>query len=183
MDLLSKNRILTGGIFILVLLNIAALGTLWWQAGKGPGPVPPGRGAGPREFLEDQLRLSEAQRAQFEELRELYQRESEPIVMQLKVARRGLYDALRSGGPSGEVVVPKTEEIGKLHERMELLTLRHFQSLRALCDEGQRRKFDGIMRDVFERVSPLPPPGDRTGGREGADRIPGPPPAGGPPPG
>jgi len=188
MDLLSKNRILTGGIVMLILLNVAVLGTLWWQAGKEPGPPPPGR-AGPREFMEKVLQLSGRQKKQFEDLREGYQRESEQIMVQLRGTRRELYDALGTMGSSDTAGVPKTEEIGRLQAKMELLTIRHFQSLRALCDEGQREKFDGLMRDVFGRVSGQPPPppgapaGDRPGGRgPGADRIPDSPPDGGPPP-
>jgi hypothetical protein len=175
MDLLSKNRVLTAGVLLLVILNIATLGTLWWQAARRPDIPPPGR-FGPREIMEEKLHLSNGQKARFEGLRSEYQQASGHVVADLVASRRGLYSALRSGDTSAAPIVQEIERIGTLQKNLDLLTIRHFQAVRALCDDGQRVEFDRLMRDVFERASGgVPPaPGPPAEGRD--DRMGEPPP-------
>ncbi len=184
MDLLSKNRALTAGVLLLVMLNIATLGSLWWQAGRRPEMPPPGR-PGPGEIMEETLNLSGGQKAQLENLRSEYQRATGRVVADLIASRRGLYDALKSGDTSGALIVPEIERIGTLQKNLELLTIRHFQAIRVLCDEEQRGRFDRLMRDVFERASGIPPEQGPPGGPQG-DRMGEPPPSrpdgSGPPP-
>ena len=183
MDLLKKNSVLTGAVVLLALLNVGTLGTLWWQAAAGPGPSRPGAGS-PGEFMENQLRFDNAQRKQFEALRETFQRESEPITSRLKAARLSLMETLQRGQSSDTTIVPLTDEIGRLQAGLELVTMHHFRSVRDLCDERQRQRFDRMMHDVLERIPgqpPPPPPGQPPGGMEGGpgvmpdDRPPGPP--------
>ena len=182
MDLLSKNRALTAGVLLLVILNVATLGTLWWQAARRPDMPHPGR-PGPGEIMEETLHLSGGQKAQFENLRAEYRRASGRIIGDLVASRMGLYDVLRSGDPSGARIDPEIERISALEKNLELLTVRHFQAIRAICDEGQRGQFDQLMRGVFERASGVPPapapgrgPRDERGEEPTPDRGEGPPP-------
>ncbi len=178
MDLLMKNRVLTAGVILLVLLNVATLGTLWFHSGGIPRSGPAGRG-GPGEFMQGRLQFNEAQRKQFEVLRSAYQHESEGFASRLKAARLSLYDEIRSGRSSEDVLARLTGEVGALQSQLELLTMRHFRSVRELCDEQQRTRFDELMRDVFERTpGEPPPPGAPPEGRPGG---PGAPPGGGTP--
>ncbi|HTO92757.1 MAG TPA: periplasmic heavy metal sensor [Bacteroidota bacterium] len=185
MDLLGRNRVLTAGIVVLAVLNVAALGTLWWQNARIPRPRPgayPGAPS-PREFMERRLGLSEPQRARFEEMRLRYRAETEPIERNIWTVRRALYESLRRGAPPDSFVASATEELGRLEAQMQRATFRHFEGLRALCDSLQRPDLDMLLRDLFERESGVPPspPGMM---REGGGEIPPPPrPGSGPPPG
>lgn len=176
MDLLRKNKALSAGIIVLVLLNIATLGTLWWQSGRQAPPGPPRWNPG--EFMAQQLRLSSEQASQFDERRRTYQREYEPLVSRLRSVRRDLYKDLRSGDTASAVIVPKSDEIGGLQARIEILRIRHFQGLRMLCDDRQQKIFDGIMHDVFES-GPSQPPSSPGGPAEGPPPSPGDVPPGG----
>jgi protein CpxP len=185
MDLLSRNRVLTACVVLLVLLNLAVLGTFWWKAGEWHGPAP-SPAAGPKELMERELQMSESQQKQFEELRETFQKQTEPIVSQLRRAREELFGALRTGDMSDPLIARKAEEIGTLQGQLEMITFRHFQSLRAPCDERQQKRLDELIRGLFGRGGgqPPPPPGPPPGGRPGEDsgpggeRFPGPPPPG-----
>ena len=187
MDLLSRNRVLTAGIVVLAVLNIAVLGTLWWQNARLPLPRPgvyPGA-ASPRELMERRLGLSEAQRARFEEMRLRYRGEAEPIERNIWSVRRRLYESLRGGAPPDSLVVRATDELGRLEAQMQRATFRHFEELRALCDSLQRPNLDMLLSDLFERESGGPPPGGPPGMMQGpGGEVPPPPrPGNGHPPG
>jgi len=188
MDLLRRNRILTAGIIVLALLNIAVLATLWWQGTRAPVPRPggPPGAASPGAFMERRLGLTDEQRSRFGEMRLRFRAEADPIERQMWTVRRALYDALRSGAAKDSFVVRVTDELGGLEAKMQRATFRHFQELRALCDSRQREELDALLRDVFARESGgltpagVPPPAGPGG------EMPMPPgegPAGGPPPG
>ncbi|HUI11162.1 MAG TPA: periplasmic heavy metal sensor [Bacteroidota bacterium] len=186
MDLLSRTRVLTTGIIVLTLLNVAALGTLWWQNLRPPLPLPgvPPLRESPGEFIERRLGLNIEQKRRFGELRAAYRAEADGIERRMRDARRELYDALRGGAAPDSFVAAKTEELGTLEAQLQRATFMHFRDLRGLCDSLQRPALDALVRDVFERGSPVPPGGEPPGARpgEGSD-IPLPPPGGDHPPG
>lgn len=157
MEYAKKYRWALIGFIILLVLNIATLATIWIIR-------PPTRLAGfgeqeqPRRvqrFLERELDLSRQQRESFRQLRENHMRETRSLVSELLDSRRAYYELLNRPDSAIGVSVKDSlvRRIGSAHARLEESTYNHFQEVRRILDEEQRRQFDSIIEQTIERRS------------------------------
>jgi periplasmic protein CpxP/Spy len=160
MDYFSKNKLFISTIVVLVALNIATLATLWWIAGRD-GAVPRVAGQpGPRahEFLERELRLTDEQRARYEKLREAHAQTTRSLLEQLRIEKKALFDLVHADTVDDAEVERKAHAAAELQAAIDVATFRHFQDIRMMCTEQQRRTFDGVMNEVLRMLGAPPPP-------------------------
>lgn len=161
---------------VLLLINIATLGFIWYttvnvkaELEKHP-PRPDNKGS----FLADELGFTGEQLNRFDTLKREHHQGVQKIMEQTKELKDQLFECIKTGDDA------KAKELaGKLSENnkaMELLTYEHFKEVRNICNENQKIKFDRILVDLvrgLEAQSPppmgAPPPGDR---RPPGDRPP-----------
>lgn len=193
MDIFSKNKFLAWVIIILIVLNAATLGTLWFQRSRVPGPVHeyPGKlpddRKGPGNFLEKELGLSEEQAKQFDSLREQHRTEADKLLKEMQDSREELFTQIKSDSPDMSKVEELENKIGQKTTELEKATFEHFKQLRAICNDEQKKKFDEIIVDAMKQAGPKGGPGGPPNGPpDGRRNVPpgdgnGPPPRNGPP--
>jgi Spy/CpxP family protein refolding chaperone len=186
MNNFTNNRWLSVVTLLLLTANIVTLALLWTNKNSGKerkGPPPP---AGQVfEFITHELNLDSTQQEAYKKLRDEHQALVRPLQDSVGKAKDNFFALLQVQPVADTTVQAYSVKIGALEQQLDLITFKHFQKLRALCNATQQEKFDHIIQEAMHRMAPPkqqgPPPGRRP--EEG-----GPPPPGmkpgdeGPPP-
>jgi hypothetical protein len=161
---------------VLLLINIATLGFIWYTTIKikTEQEMRPPRPDNKGSFLADELGFTGEQLNKFDTLRKEHHQRVQKIIREAKELKDQLFDCIKT-----EDDAKAKEFAGKLSENnkaMELLTYEHFKEVRKICKEEQKVKFDRILIELvrgLEAQSPppmgAPPPEDR---RPPGDRPP-----------
>jgi len=170
--------------FLLITANIVSLVYLWTSRKEHPRDeaMMPGPKGPAFEFLSRELKLDSNQRSQYAKLRDEHQAVSRPIADSIRKMKDAFFALLGQENTPDSVVTAKSRQIGSLEEQLDLVTFRHFQQVRRICNATQQKKFDELIREVLNRMAPKrqgPPPPRHEGGHPG---MPPPPGEEGPPP-
>jgi hypothetical protein len=156
-----RNKFLT---WLVVTLLVANAGTILFFWINRPEKVQREKGS-PREFLVRALELDSSQLDAFQALIEEHQASARPLKNEIRSAKENLFQLLK------QPIIPDPEKMKAVQaitdktKALELLNLEHFQQLRALCNEKQKKKFDGLLDQLAglmaeSRAPQGPPPGD-----------------------
>ncbi|MFL5753359.1 MAG: hypothetical protein ACJ76F_08130 [Bacteroidia bacterium] len=149
-------------VALLTLLNLALLFTIWFK----PVPVtdrpgPPGKG-GPGNLIIEQLQFSEKQISEFNLLKKAHRDSIEKLQKAGHELRNIFFDELKTDSVDRKKVYQLSIEIANNQKDIELTTFNHFEQVRKLCDEKQKKIFDEIINDVLRKMARgpgKPPPG------------------------
>jgi len=173
----AKNKLLTWLVLLLLVANAATI-TMFWL---GRAKVPPRRNGKPQEFLVKELNLDSLQQSTFELLRREHKDSAEILRAQVKQEKESFFALLKQSNVTDSMKTAAAKRVSVITEKLDLLTLNHFQQVRAICKPEQQKKFDEIINQVIEMIGhpgqPGRPNGNRPqqpGGRDG-ERIPPPP--------
>jgi protein CpxP len=152
-----KSKYLVGMVVLLVIVNLAAI-TIFFLGNHHPGPPPH-----PSDFLIRELGFNDAQESAYMKLVTEHRAFSESHKENIIKAKNRFFNLLQ------EQVVPDStkqaalKEISKQSEEMDLMTFSHFQKVRALCTEDQKKKFDRIINQMLGMMAGPRPPGGGEG--------------------
>lgn len=155
---MSKFRFLSVSVVLLLLLNIATLAYLFYTRKDTERPGPPGRVVA--DFIIQQLQLDATQQEKFAELSDRHQ----GILREVHKADRDLHDIyfnlLKTDHPDTKRADSVSMLIADQRSLMEMATFVHFQELRKLCRDDQKKRFDATIDEIARRMGPKrPPPG------------------------
>lgn len=168
MNTVAKNKLLTWLVILLLVANAASIAMFWLSRSKNP---PPPKGT-PKEFLVKELKLDSKQQEQFDVLRKEHRKTADQLREKIKGAKESFFDLLKQPGVTDSSKQSAAKNVSAYTGELDLLTLDHFQKVRALCTAEQQKKFDEIIQQLTRMMgAPRPPPGPG-----------GPPPDGPPPP-
>lgn len=156
---MKKTYFLYIVIGVMMLLNVATIIFVWKCYPQPKSRPNPARPLNPGDFIINELGFDENQRKKFDILRDEHRNRMNENRDSVRKCRDQLYVLL----PDGETkqVEKLTQEIGKLEREKELITFQHFQEIRALCNNKQKEKFDGIIRQVLQLMKTAPEPGSQ----------------------
>jgi hypothetical protein len=174
MDQVSKNKLLTWLVLLLIVANAITI-TMFWVNKKQHPPANPA----PNEFLIKELKLDKSQQEKLDLLVKEHRGQVESIRGKLKQAKDKLFSMVKAPETSDSVKHVAAADISKLTEEIDLFTLAHFQKVRNICNPEQQKKFDEIIGEVTAMMAPRPPQRPPGGGppRNGPGQE-GPPPPG-----
>ncbi len=150
----TKNKLLTWLVVVLLVANAATIAMFWLGKRKPPPP----QGA-PNEFLIKELKLDNKQQEQLDVLVKQHRQVAEQIRKQIRTAKDSLFDLVKNPGATDSAKQMAAAACSKLTEQLDVLTVNHFQKVRALCNAEQQKKFDGIIRDITRMMAQPQPPG------------------------
>lgn len=153
---MNKTKFLTIGIISLLLLNAVTLFILFRVHLDQKDHHPQG-GEGPANFIVDQLRLDANQQKQFADLRH----EHQDFVRNHHEEEKNLHDAyfnlLKTDHPDKAKVDSIAGLMASHHKELEQFTFEHFQKLRAICRDDQKKLFDETIDEIAKMVGGRPP--------------------------
>ena len=136
-----KNKFLTWLVATLLVANAVTILFFWINR---PERMQGAKGS-PREFLVDALELDSSQLDAFQALIEKHQASARPLKKEIRTAKENLFQLLKQPVIPGPEKMKAVQAITLNIQALELLNLDHFQQLRALCNEKQKKKFDGLL--------------------------------------
>jgi periplasmic protein CpxP/Spy len=176
MEPTTKNKVLYIVLAVLVLLNVVSLGSMWLMKCKdrmppfgpgGPGmhqqfgmhqqhPGMPPFGDG-KMFLAEELKFTPEQNEKFAKLRDEHFTSTRKLIEDMHKSMDDMMEQVKSkdGDAKAEEYATKTSAIQK---ELQLSAYKHFKSIRDICDDKQKEKFDSILKDVTKMMAPQGPP-------------------------
>jgi flagellar motility protein MotE (MotC chaperone) len=175
MNNLIKNKIFSIVIVILLLANIATMIVFWTKKDKQMLPPHNVKG-GVAEFLSTELSFDSTQKLAYATLREEHQEKIKEIREESRNAKDALFDLLKQSSVKDDELQKALNDIAENEKTLDKQTFHHFQKVRALCNDEQKKKFDEVIQQALRMMGP--PPGGRRGGPPppNGERPQGPPP-------
>ena len=160
-------------VIFLLIANAATLVVFWMDRMK-PGPGPKGE---VKDFLAKELKMDSLQQQKFEVLREEHHHAVDSLRTEVRQAKDRLFDLVKDNTATDSLKLATAEEVSRITEKIDLITLDHFQKLRAICTPEQQTKFDELLHEVVNRLgAPPAPKGPPPGGPGRPEGPEGPPP-------
>jgi Spy/CpxP family protein refolding chaperone len=175
MNNFTNNRWLSVITLVLLTANIVTLALLWTNKKNErepfmPWPQPAGQVF---EFVNHELNLDTAQQLTYKKLREEHQAGIRPLQDSIRQAKDIFFVLLKEETIAETKIQEYSKRIGGLEQQRDVLTFKHFQKLRAICNKEQQMKFDTIIQEVLRSMGgPKKPPGPPLGMENGERRPP-----------
>lgn len=153
----NKNKLLTWLVATLLVANAVTILFFWINK---PPKMKDAKGS-PREFLVHELELDSSQLLAFQDLIEEHQASARSLKKDIRIAKENLFRLLKQPMIADTQKKKTVEAITSKIQQLELLNLEHFQQVRALCNDKQKIKFDGLLDQLAVMMAEARPP--RTG--------------------
>ena len=102
-------------------------------------------------FFREQLNLRRDQMDTFRNLNRTFNSTAWDITHQLEFLRIEMVTELGKDNPSKKKLDSISKEIGKLHTQLKKETIDYYMSMRAECDETQRKKLNEIFMSMLKQ--------------------------------
>ena len=152
---MTKTRILTILVVVMVLLNVVTVAFLFWGRGHGPKHPHPNH-EGPRNIIIEQLKLDEKQVAAYDALIKVHRKAIAQQDSLMQLTRNNLYAQLLEN--DSLAVATQFESVGALAKRVEEIHFNHFLRLKALCTPEQLPAFEKLTTELVAHFSTSKPP-------------------------
>ncbi|MFC5410309.1 Spy/CpxP family protein refolding chaperone [Larkinella bovis] len=138
----KRYRLLVGIIVALVLLNAGLMAWMW----LGPRNHRDGRPDG-RSYLSKTLGLSEEQRTQYRAMRLKHFQTIRPLLDSLRQERRRFFELVGDSTKTDAQLMQQARQLEEKNARLDVINLRHFQQVSALCTPEQRQKLKQVLAE------------------------------------
>lgn len=143
-----NKKFFTVLIILLLLANMVTIAVFWLKGSQNSIQF----NGGPAQFIIQELHLNTNQQEQYLALVREHQDGSEPIKDEIRTAKEIFFDLLKKPNVSNTEKQTAAKKISELTEKLDLFTFNHFASLRAICTQKQKQKFDEIITKVIEQM-------------------------------
>lgn len=153
----QNQKRLTWLVVILLVTNIITLSFYWWKD-KPSAPPPPT--AADREkrmgqFMVKELSLTPDQETIYWKLRDTLVAEQKPVLDSIRSTKKRFFDLLKvpHGAQNDSLLELRGKEITTYQRQLDLITIHHFEKVRALCTQDQLVKFDTVIAEIVNRMT------------------------------
>jgi len=173
MNTASKKRLLIGTIIILIVINISALSTIVFnkynhrteqsafikQQLKNKSLQTENINLKQKKnyhlrvkkFVKRELELSDKQFEQYSNLKDANMEKSHQIMQEIGKKKKLIFKEFCKENQDTLALMQLTEDIGKLHVKMQKETLRHFNAIEEMLSPEQIIKFKKMLCNMAER--------------------------------
>jgi Spy/CpxP family protein refolding chaperone len=156
MNKLGRNKWIIYVTVLLLIANMVTL-TMLWINNKHARAFNQ-RGGSLFEFISKELQFTPIQKEQYEKLKQLHHKDSEPMQDSLRLSKEAFFSLLKQQNVSDTLVMQQYATVALAEKNIALLNFRHFQQIRAICNAEQQQKFDTILLEVVGRIGSQRPP-------------------------
>lgn len=155
MNYFARNKWAAIIILLLVALNVATLASFWLLRDR-----PPARGENPSgamEFLVKELGFDSVQKQKLLLFKQDHRRKMEEVRRKNKEVKEALFELLKNSDTPDSVIEKAAQASVVYDVQTEIITFKHFQQIRGICTEEQKKKFDAVIEQVLHMLAPRPP--------------------------
>lgn len=140
MKSIKRNKILFWMFIILMLINIITL--VIFGAGKiNKAPIP-------KNIMAKELKLNEQQKKQLYLMIDEHRKESMILRGKIRIAKKEMFDLAKNPLVSEREKRLAVDKASKCIADLDMLTLNHFQQIRSICNESQKKLFDELLKKM-----------------------------------
>ena len=153
-----RQRWLLVLVTILLLTNIATLSIYWFKKPNhegGPGHDPGNREKRMGQFMVDQMKFDTAQEAAYWKMRDSMMNIQKPVMDSIRSSKKRFFDLLNQPDATDSLLTVHSNEIADLQKKLDIATFRHFQKVRSICRPDQLEKFDTVIKEIVNRMTPF----------------------------
>lgn len=138
---------------ILLATNIITLAVFWSTKKSKDHKVQQPR---PRMgmFIVDQMKFDSTQESAYWVMRDSMIERQRPVWDSIRVAKKRFFDLTNQPGVSDSLLQRRANEVMAYQKRLDSITLRHFQQVRTLVHPDQVQKFDTVIQEIVNRMTP-----------------------------
>lgn len=138
---------------ILFATNIITLAVFWSTKKSKHDKVATPR---PRMgmFIVDQMKFDSTQQAAYWVMRDSMLERQRPVWDSIRAAKKRFFDLTNQPGVSDSLLQRRSNEVMAYQKRLDSITLRHFQQVRTLVHPDQVQKFDTVIQEIVNRMTP-----------------------------
>ncbi len=153
MDFLSSKRFITATLAILIVMNVALLGLLWWQNIHKPEErqIRITREYKRQIYFTGPLALSEEQSLRFRKLRQEHFRTVKPNIQAIAELKKELVKESIKEKPDTLKIKSLAGRIGTRQAVIEKELALHFHELAMVCTPPQRDSLQKILERIATR--------------------------------
>ena len=140
MKSIKRNKILFWMFIILMLINIITL-VIFWVVKINKAPIP-------KSIMAKELQLDEQQQKQLYLLIDEHRKESMILRNEIRVAKKEMFDLAKNPVVNENEKRLAVDKTGKSIADLDMLTLNHFQKIRSICNESQKKLFDELLKKM-----------------------------------
>ncbi len=116
------------------------------------------KGGNPMSFVVNELDFNAGQMDQFRLLGEKHHKDMRHISDAIKQLKDELFSNISKLDVDRSKIDIITDKIGQFEKEKDLKMFYHFQAIQNICDSGQKRKFNQLIKDALHRDGNRPPP-------------------------
>ena len=163
MDIFAQKKLLVRLVFVLAILNIAVISIMLLKDLRHgpPGPPPHRDIENFREvsgIIEKELKLSETQVTQFNDLRNTYFKKERNVHELIRSQRDSMNEMMFNKNTNDSLLRAVALRVSQSVHQMELLRIEQAAELKKLCTPAQLEKFESLMLEIRDYFKPMPKP-------------------------
>ena len=143
-------------IVLLMLLNIASIGFMWWK--NVPHRFDRRQEEKASEYIINELNLDAKQQVAYMALLKAHREQMKEADRDLMKTKDAFFDLLQDDNVDSSKAIIAAAFIGKAEERNNLIILQHFQQLKTICNDEQKKKLITVLKGILGRMKNHPPP-------------------------
>lgn len=146
-------------ILLLVIANVASISIFWFGRIKDPErPMMPG--VGPRDYIVKELGFNTEQQKKYTEMVKSHHENAQKFQDSIRQAKDVFFSLLKDPAVTETTKQNAAAAVSRQSEKLDLLTFQHFQDVRKICTEDQKKKFDSIIHQVLAMMGRPKPAGN-----------------------
>lgn len=155
--LLMKYRVLWIVVIVLICINIATLGAIFWQVQKFKNidkPFNPPLSPSPKHFQQfviEKLQLDSVQQQKFLVSDSIFRFRSRIIFEQMHGFRKKMMDELLKSNPDTILLQELNKQLAIQHVELKKTTFEHFLNLKKICRPEQQQRLNEHIQNTFKR--------------------------------
>ena len=142
-----KKNILIGGLILLTVINLTGIGAMFFMRFHESVPAPHSRFQF-MKFFDEELKLTETQKAKFRQSHREHRQNAAPIMENLRQLRVDFLNEVAKTEPDSLVLEQIAVELGKQHTKLKRLTIRHFMQMKNTCTAEQQKNLSKMFREM-----------------------------------
>jgi protein CpxP len=161
----SRQKWLLVLVGILLVTNIITIAFLW--STKKPRKDDKAQER-PRmgTFIVKQMKFDSATEAAYWAMRDNMMEKQRPVWDSIRFAKKRYFDLVNQPGVSDSLLYTRANEVMEYQKRLDSITLRHFQQVRTLVPPDQVQKFDTVIQEIVNRMTPQRRPNNSRDGKD-----------------
>ncbi len=156
MNYFTKKRLLTLAVTLLIIMNVTSLLTVFVQRHVPPRlpayKLPKDAREATTFFLKKELQFSDEQIKKYIQMQNKFLKENHQLKRQIGKIKKELFGSLiRNKSVNEDELI---SNIGKLNSLIERKTFEHFEEVKNLCNEQQKKKYRMLIGQILMRIDP-----------------------------